>query len=105
VLSSFLVDQLTADPPHGKMTASSVPVPYVTLYFFCDDKIQEHRDALAVVRSILHQLVAYRPSLIRRHFGSCFASRGTAAANELITLWDLFATVCRDKECRLSPRG
>ncbi|KAK0742692.1 hypothetical protein B0T18DRAFT_305669, partial [Schizothecium vesticola] len=99
VLSSFLVDQLTANPPHGKMPASSVPVPYVTVYFFCDDKIQEHRDAPSIVRSILHQLVADRPSLVRRYFGSCFKSRGTAAAKELITLWDLFVAVCRDKEC------
>jgi len=99
VLSSFLVDNLTANPPKGKIPETALLAPYTTLYFFCDDKIQEHRDAPAIVRGILHQLVVDQPGLVKRHFGKRFRPRGTAVANELVTLWDLFVAVCQDREC------
>ncbi|KAM7184541.1 hypothetical protein V8F20_012187 [Naviculisporaceae sp. PSN 640] len=92
VLSSFLVDKLTLN---SLVTSQQ----YTTLYFFCDDKMQDHRDASAIMRGILHQLVSDRPGVLKRHGGAHFKTKGTRAANELLTLWDLFQNIIQDEEC------
>lgn len=86
------MDRLTAKPWDTNDT-------HATLYFFCDDKIQEHRDASAIMRGILHQLLSDRPGLLKRHGRRHFKPRGTKAANELLTLWDFFLSVSQDEEC------
>ncbi|KAF5026384.1 hypothetical protein F66182_1512 [Fusarium sp. NRRL 66182] len=91
VLASFLIGELTAQ--QGRKSNTSV------LYFFCDDKIQEHRNAPAILRGIIHQLAIVYPRLFSRHGAPELARRGEIAANELTTLWDIFLSMLRDPEC------
>jgi len=92
VLSSFLIDMLSPQE-------SSKSAPETVLWFFCDDKIQEHREASAILRGILHQLLSVRQVLLKRHGPNCYKGKGTRVSKELIAMWDLFMSVSRDKDC------
>jgi ankyrin repeat protein len=87
MLSAYLTD-------HLRLNHSTAPKPQV-FFFFCDDKIKSQRDANAILRGILYQILQQHRKLIR-HVKSRFELDGPSLANSFPALWELFLKVAAD---------
>ncbi|MCJ1272574.1 hypothetical protein MMC21_000360 [Puttea exsequens] len=90
VLSSYLSQKLTTK---GIATTRA---PLVC-YFFCNDGIEDQRDARAILRSIIFQILLKRRDLIK-HVKPLirYDKSGTALLKSYDTLWSLFSTILDD---------
>jgi ankyrin repeat domain-containing protein 50 len=84
VLSSFLIDKVKQLIPSATVC-----------FFFCDDKIDSQKDATALLRGILHQLLDDRRILIN-HAMSHFETKKEKIADELSVLWEIWMACCAD---------
>ncbi|KAH7091508.1 hypothetical protein FB567DRAFT_490488 [Paraphoma chrysanthemicola] len=87
MLSTYLTDHLKL----GKATSVKPQV----FFFFCDDKIKSQRDANAVLRGILYQILQQHRKLIK-HVKSRFEMDGPSLANSFPALWELFLKIAAD---------
>jgi ankyrin repeat protein len=87
MLSAYLTD-------HLRLKHATAPKPQV-FFFFCDDKIKLQRDANAIIRGILYQILQHHRKLIR-HVKSRFELDGPSLANSFPALWELFLKVAAD---------
>ncbi|CZR56660.1 uncharacterized protein PAC_06549 [Phialocephala subalpina] len=89
ILSAYLLEYLTT----GKFS----PGLRTTLcYFFCDEKIDTQRDGTAILRSIIHQLVIQRRSLIK-HVKKACDLHGPRLYQNFNELWRTFIAIASDK--------
>lgn len=84
MISAYLTD-------HLRLNEATGPKPKV-FFFFCDDKIKVQRDANAILRGILYQIVKQHRKLIR-HVKSRFELDGPSLAISFPALWELFLKV------------
>jgi ankyrin repeat protein len=87
MLSAYLTDHLRL----GRATAVKPQV----FFFFCDDKVKSQRDASAILRGILYQIVQQHRKLIK-HVKSRFELDGPSLANSFPALWELFLKIVAD---------
>ncbi|KAJ4330291.1 hypothetical protein N0V87_010136 [Didymella glomerata] len=87
MISAYLTDHLRLNDATG-------PKPKV-FFFFCDDKVKLQRDANAILRGILYQILKQHRKLIR-HVKSRFELDGPSLANSFPALWELFLKVAAD---------
>lgn len=87
MLSAYLADYLRQDRDDSNK-------PQVFL-FFCDDKIKSQRDATAILRGILYQIIQQQPKLIK-HVKKRFEMDGPSFAISFPALWELFLKVVSD---------
>lgn len=65
-------------------------------FFFCDEKIEAQRDANAILRSLIFQLLLHRPKLIR-HIKDAFTLRGSQLKHDFFALWRIFLAFASDE--------
>jgi hypothetical protein len=87
MLSAYLTD-------HLRLKRATAPKPKV-FFFFCDDKITSQRDANAILRGILYQILQQHRKLIK-HVKSRFELDGPSLANSFPALWELFLKVAAE---------
>ncbi|KAI9855703.1 MAG: hypothetical protein M1813_009665 [Trichoglossum hirsutum] len=87
VLSSFLVDELNSSAPKSENVC----------FFFCDDKLEQRKDAKSILASLLHQILSKNHSLIK-HARRQFENLGSHMVDQWKTLWDIFEAVCADPQ-------
>jgi Cdc6-like AAA superfamily ATPase len=84
MISAYLTDQLKLDnDTHAK--------PQV-LFFFCDDKIKDQRDAKSILRGIIWQIVRLHRNLLK-YVRQCFDQEGPSLATSFSALWELFLKI------------
>jgi ankyrin repeat protein len=81
MVSAYLTDHLKL--------ARNASVQAQVFFFFCDDKVKSQRDANAILRGILYQMVQQRRKLIK-HVKSQFELDGPSLSNSFPALWELF---------------
>lgn len=84
MLSAYLTD-------HLRLTHATAPKPQV-FFFFCDDKIKSQRDANAILRGILYQILQQHRKLIK-HVKNRFELDGPSLASSFPALWELFLKI------------
>jgi ankyrin repeat protein len=84
MLSAYLTDHLRL----GRATSVRPQV----FFFFCDDKVKSQRDANAILRGILYQILQQHRKLIK-HVKSRFELDGPSLANSFPALWELFLKI------------
>ncbi|KAL6160786.1 hypothetical protein ACJQWK_02202 [Exserohilum turcicum] len=84
MLSAYLTDHLRLD--------HSTSVRPQVFYFFCDDKVKSQRDANAILRGILYQIVQQHRRLIK-YVKARFELDGPSLANSFSALWELFLKI------------
>ncbi|KAH8803520.1 hypothetical protein F5884DRAFT_508819 [Xylogone sp. PMI_703] len=89
ILSAYLLEHLEG----GSFSPS---LPKTLCYFFCDDKIETQRDATAILRSIIHQLVDRNRRLIK-HVKSVYDIQGPHFDQSFQALWKIFVAICCDR--------
>jgi ankyrin repeat protein len=94
MLSAYLTEHLTS----GHKT----PFRSQVFFFFCDDKITAQRDATAILRSILYQILHQNRRLIK-HVRYRYEIDGPSLANSFPALWELFLKIVADSA--LGPVG
>ncbi|CAO2658177.1 Nn.00g074370.m01.CDS01 [Neocucurbitaria sp. VM-36] len=94
MLSAFLTENLKLD----SAASSRSPV----YYFFCDDKIVMQRDASAIIRSILYQMLQQHRRLIK-HVKVKYESYGPSLTTSFSALWELFLKLAG--ELKSGPLG
>jgi ankyrin repeat protein len=87
MLSAYLTD-------HLRLGRGTFAKPQV-FFFFCDDKVKSQRDANAILRGILYQIVQQHRKLIK-HVKSRFELDGPSLANSFPALWELFLKIVAD---------
>jgi ankyrin repeat protein len=87
MLSAYLTDHLRLD-----RASSAKPQVF---FFFCDDKVKSQRDARAILRAILYQIVQQRRKLIK-YVKTRFELDGPSLANSFPALWELFLKIVTD---------
>ncbi|RFU29824.1 hypothetical protein B7463_g6499, partial [Scytalidium lignicola] len=93
ILSTFLTEYFS----DGRFS----PSLHMTLcYFFCDENIATQRDAMAILRSLIHQLIVRRRSLIK-YVKASYDVYGPQFDQNLSELWRIFITIASDK--RMKP--
>ena len=68
-------------------------------YFFCDEKIDTQRDGLAILRSLIHQLLV-RHRLLVKHVKAAFDLYGPQFGQNFNGLWRIFIAIASDKRVR-----
>ena len=93
ILSAYILEYLAARelPPNLRTTLC---------YFFCDEKIDTQRDGKTILRSLIHQLLVRRQSLIR-YVKSAYDVQGPQFDQSFDQLWRIFVAVASDK--RVGP--
>jgi ankyrin repeat protein len=89
-LSAFLSDYLSQNE-------SSTSLRPTVCFFFCDEKIETQRDAKAILRSLIFQILARRRKLIR-HVKSAYDIQGSHLVENFNELWRIFTALARDKK-------
>jgi ankyrin repeat protein len=84
MLSTYLTDHLRL----GRVSSVGPQV----FYFFCDDKVGSQRDANAILRGILYQILQQHRKLIK-HVKNRFDLDGPSLASSFSALWELFMKV------------
>lgn len=99
-------------PGSGKTTLSAYlmeflgsgersPASRTTLcYFFCDEKIDTQRDAMAILRSLIHQLLLRRKKLVK-YVKRAYDFHGPQLEQNLDELWRIFIAIASDE--RVGP--
>ena len=93
ILSAYLLESLTA----GELSPS---LRTTLCYFFCDEKIDTQRDGKTILRSLIHQLLVRRQSLIK-YVKSAYDVQGPQFDQNFEQLWRIFVTIASDK--RVGP--
>ncbi|KAL3417553.1 ankyrin repeat protein [Phlyctema vagabunda] len=89
ILSTYLLEYLGA--------GEHSPYLRTTLcYFFCDKKIDTQRDAMAILRSIIHQLLMRRRFLIK-YVRAAYDFHGPQFEQNFSELWRIFVAIASDK--------
>jgi ankyrin repeat protein len=94
---------ITGEPGCGKTMISAYLTDHLRLgyansakpqvfFFFCDDKVKSQRDANAILRAILYQIVQQRRKLIK-YVKNRFELDGPSLANSFSALWELFLKI------------
>ncbi|OCK76186.1 hypothetical protein K432DRAFT_437179 [Lepidopterella palustris CBS 459.81] len=89
ILSAYLMEYLG--------TAQTTQPNALVCCFFCDDKIATQRDANAILRSIIYQILRCRLKLIR-HVKAAFEIQGSHLVNSFETLWNIFIAIISDQK-------
>jgi ankyrin repeat protein len=63
--------------------------------FFCDDKIATQRDAKAILRSIIYQMLRHRRYLLR-HVKAAYDIQGSQLVHSFEALWNIFIAITSD---------
>lgn len=93
ILSAYLLEYLS--------TGDFSPSLRTTLcYFFCDDKIETQRDGLAILRSLIHQLLIRRRPLIK-YVKAAYDYGGPHFDQSFNELCKIFLAIANDK--RVGP--
>ena len=87
MLSTYLTDNM-------QLACSTLDTPQI-FFFFCDDKVESQRDATAILRALLYQILRQRRGLIK-HVNSRVQLEGPSIAHSFRTLWELFLKVLAD---------
>ncbi|KAH9877542.1 hypothetical protein IAQ61_002909 [Plenodomus lingam] len=91
---------ITGEPGCGKTMLSAYLAEHLRLHradpntpqvflFICDDKVTSQRDAAAILRGILYQILQQHRKLIK-HVKKRFEMEGPSLANSFPALWELF---------------
>ena len=89
MISSFLVKELATIAERSR---------HMTLaYYFCDDKTQERRTAMTVLRGLLLQILRQRPVLFK-HIQTSFDMSGNRLFTNFHALWRIFIAIVNDPE-------
>jgi ankyrin repeat protein len=97
---------VTGEPGCGKTMLSAYLTEHLRLgrathvkpqvfFFFCDDKVKSQRDANAILRGILYQILQRHRKLIK-HVKARFEIDGPSLANSFPALWELFLKIVTD---------
>ncbi|MCJ1359347.1 MAG: hypothetical protein MMC33_009349 [Icmadophila ericetorum] len=90
ILSAYLFDYLsTSETPRSAQVT--------VCFFFCDEKIETQRDAKAILRSIIFQILSRRRRLIR-HVKSAYDIQGSHLRDNFNELWRIFTAIANDKK-------
>lgn len=84
MLSAYLADNLRL--------ARATPLQPQVFFFFCDDKIKFQRDASAILRGILYQILQHHRKLVK-HVKIRFELDGPSLATSFPALWELFLKI------------
>lgn len=91
MLSVFLIEELerhTASIPNAELA-----------FFFCSAEDEKRNTAVAVIRGLVHQIIAKRPQLVKHaspHFE--MPERMQQTLSSLETLWIIFSKLITDAE-------
>ena len=66
-------------------------------YYFCDDKYQERRTAITILRGLLLQILRQRPILFK-HIQTSFDMSGKSLFTNFHALWRIFIAIVNDPE-------
>ena len=94
ILSAYLLDCLESGD-HSPSSRSTT-----LCYVFCDKKIGTQRDDRAIIRSLIHQLLMRRRSLIK-YLKAAYDVAGPQFDQSFHGLWKIFIAIARDK--RIGP--
>jgi ankyrin repeat protein len=94
MLSVYLTEHLTS--------GHTTPFQSQVFFFFCDDKVTTQKDATAILRSILYQILHQNRRLIK-HVKHRYEIDGPSLANSFPALWELFLKIIADSA--LGPVG
>ena len=87
MISSFLVEELT------HLTERSPLMMF--MYYFCDDKYEGRRTAMAILRGLLLQLLRQQPDLFQ-HIQPDFKESGDHLFSNFHALWRIFTSIVHD---------
>jgi ankyrin repeat protein len=93
ILSAYLLDYLS-DGESSPLARKSGKMP---CYFFCDEKIETQRDATAILRSLIHQLLL-RHRLMIKHIKKAYELQGSGFEGTFEALWRIFVNMASDKK-------
>lgn len=102
---------ITGYPGCGKTTISAYLADHLALvqrtelhgmvcYFFCDDKSAYQRDAKAILRGVIYQILQRRRRLIK-HVKAAFDVQGSHLIDSFESLWNVFKEMVKD--CNSGP--
>lgn len=83
ILSAYLLEYL-----------GTSNLPAALYYFFCDEKIDKQRDAMAILRSLIHQLITRRRLLIK-YIRASYDIQGPQFDQNFNELWRIFHRYCQ----------
>jgi len=89
ILSTYILECLSAGD-HSPSLRTTL------CYFFCDEKIGTQRDGMAILRSLIHQLLLYRRLLIK-YVKSAYDFHGPQLEQNFNELWRIFVAIASDK--------
>ncbi|KAF2279455.1 uncharacterized protein EI97DRAFT_492076 [Westerdykella ornata] len=87
MLSAYVTDHLSL--------GNAGPVKPQIFFFFCDDTVKSQRDAIAILRGILYQILQQHRKLIK-HVKSRLELDGPSLVNSFPALWELFLKIVVD---------
>jgi ankyrin repeat protein len=93
ILSAYLLEYLEG----GEFSPS---LRTTLCYFFCDEKIDTQRDGTAILRSLIHQLLVRRRSLIK-HVKRAYDLQGPQFDQNFNELWRIFIAIASHR--RVGP--
>jgi ankyrin repeat domain-containing protein 50 len=93
ILSTYILEDLSTGESSSSLRKD-------LCYFFCDEKIEKQRDALAILRSLIHQLLMRRRQLIR-YLKAAYDIQGPQFDQNFNELWRIFIAIASDK--RVGP--
>lgn len=90
ILSAFLFEHLGS-------SISSTGTKSIVCCFFCDEKIEAQRDAKAIVRSLIYQIIVRRRVLIK-HVKAAYDMQGAYLTDNFNELWRIFTAITNDRK-------
>lgn len=88
ILSAYLTEHLDTVQRNG--------MHEMVCCFFCDDKIASQRDAKAILRSVIYQVLHRRRSLLR-HVKIAYDIQGSQLFHSFDALWNIFIAIINDQ--------
>lgn len=90
ILSAFLLEYLGS-------SISSTGTKLIVCCFFCDEKIEAQRDAKAIIRSLIYQIIVRRRVLIK-HVKAAYDMQGAHLTDNFNELWRIFTAITNDRK-------
>ncbi|KAF7883632.1 uncharacterized protein EAF02_005552 [Botrytis sinoallii] len=90
ILSAFLLEHLGS-------SISSTGTKLIVCCFFCDEKIEAQRDAKAIIRSLIYQIIVRRRVLIK-HVKAAYDMQGAHLTDNFNELWRIFTAITNDRK-------
>ncbi|KAF7953257.1 hypothetical protein EAE96_006469 [Botrytis aclada] len=90
ILSAFLLEHLGS-------SISSMGTKLIVCCFFCDEKIEAQRDAKAIVRSLIYQIIVRRRALIK-YVKAAYDMQGAHLTDNFNELWRIFTAITNDRK-------